>query len=188
MSTSNVQSNAASAENLVVKPRSVDTAEFRRALGAFPTGVAIITARAPEGYPVGLTCNSFNSVSLDPPLVIWSLAKTALSRSVFEAADHWVVNLLSADQEELSNRFAKAGEDKFSGIETEAGIGDVPMFRGCCARFQCMTHFTSDGGDHIIFVGQVQEFERFERVPLVYHSGKYCYHTAAAIEATHRTK
>ena len=187
MSASNIPQPGSSAKYLEGEPRGVDTGEFRRALGAFPTGGAIITTRVPEGYPVGMTCNSFNSVSLDPPLVLWSLAKAARSRGLFEGARHWAVNLLSSDQEALSNQFAKAGENKFVGIETVCGIGDVPLFTGCCARFQCERHAIFDGGDHIILVGRVLEFDRLERKPLVFHSGKYCHRTSDAIEAVHRT-
>lgn len=176
-------SDALPAEILARQSRPVDTSEFRRALGSFPTGVAIITTRAPEGHPVGVTCNSFNSVSLDPPLVLWSLAKSSRSRRAFETGDHWAVNLLSADQEALSNQFARSGGDKFAELETEAGFGNVPMFAGCCARFQCMTHFICDGGDHIILVGHVLEYERFERTPLIFHSGKYYYLISEATAA-----
>lgn len=181
-------SNAPLAETLASRSHAVDKGEFRRALGAFPTGVAVITTRAQEGCPVGVTCNSFNSVSLDPSLVLWSLAKTARSRRAFEAAQYWAVNLLSVDQEALSNRFARSGGDKFTDLETEAGFGNVPMLAGCCARFQCMTHFICDGGDHIILVGQALGCDRFERTPLVFHSGKYCYRTSETIAAAHRVQ
>src|SRR5271154_4023877 len=97
---------------------SLDPREFRRALGAFATGVTIVTARAPDGTPVGVTANSFNSVSLDPPMVLWSLSRSSRSLAAFECADYWVVHILAADQEALSNRFAKSGGEKFSGLAT----------------------------------------------------------------------
>ncbi|GAB3629292.1 nitrilotriacetate monooxygenase [Pandoraea terrae] len=150
-----------------------DPKAFRSALGAFATGVTVITTRAPDGSFVGLTANSFNSVSLDPPMVLWSLAKKAHSRTAFEAADHWAVHVLAADQEALSNRFAKSGEDKFAGLELDATAQGVPLLRGCVARFHCKTSFQYEGGDHIIFVGEVTAFEREERAPLAFHAGKY---------------
>jgi len=153
----------------------LDAAEFRKALGAFATGVTIITTRAPDGTPLGLTCNSFNSVSLNPPMVLWSLAQNALSLPVFRAAKHWAVHVLAADQDELSARFARRGENKFAGLELDAGIGDIPLLRGCTARFQCRTAFQYDGGDHVIFVGEVLSFDRSDAAPLVFHGGKYAH-------------
>ncbi|HEX7561653.1 MAG TPA: flavin reductase family protein, partial [Bradyrhizobium sp.] len=148
---------------------------------AFPTGVTVISTRNPEGYPVGVTCSSFNSVSLDPPLILWSLAKTAYSRSTFETAVHWAVNLLSSDQEALSNQVSKAGKQKFADVEAEEGIGGIPLLTGCCARFQCATEHLYDGGDHLIFVGRVLSFDRSDRLPLVFHSGQYCRQLADAV-------
>lgn len=150
-----------------------DPREFRGALGSFATGVTVVTSRAEDGTPVGLTANSFNSVSLDPPLVLWSLARNARSLPVFESATHWAVHVLAADQEPLSNRFASRGEDKFSGLDVETGAGGVPLLRGCAARFQCKTAFQYDGGDHIIFVGEVVAFDRGNAAPLVFHGGRY---------------
>ena len=96
---------------------TLDRQAFRAALGSFATGVTVITTRAADGTPVGLTANSFNSVSLDPPMVLWSLARKSLSLPVFCASSHWVVHVLAADQEALSGRFARSGEDKFAGLE-----------------------------------------------------------------------
>jgi len=150
-----------------------DPREFRRALGAFTTGVTIVTARAPDGTPVGVTANSFNSVSLDPPLVLWSLARSSRSLAAFQSADHWVVHILAADQEALSNRFAKSGEDKFSGMATEAGVGAAPLLKDCACRLQCKTAFMKEGGDHVIFVGEVVAFDRRDVPSLVFQAGKY---------------
>jgi 3-hydroxy-9,10-secoandrosta-1,3,5(10)-triene-9,17-dione monooxygenase reductase component len=152
---------------------TLDPKEFRAALGSFATGVTVITARAADGRPVGLTANSFNSVSLDPPMVLWSLARKSLSLPVFVASEHWAVHVLSADQESLSTRFAKAGEDKFAGLALEADEHDVPLLEGCAARFKCRTSFRYEGGDHIIFVGEVTAFDRSELPPLVFHAGRY---------------
>jgi 3-hydroxy-9,10-secoandrosta-1,3,5(10)-triene-9,17-dione monooxygenase reductase component len=150
-----------------------DRREFRNALGTFATGVTVITARAADGSPVGLTANSFNSVSLDPPLVLWGLAKSARSMPVFAEAEHWAVHVLAAEQEAVSNAFAKSGEDKFAGIELEQGVADLPLLPGCAARFQCRTRYRYEGGDHIIFVGEVLDFDRRPASPLVYHAGRY---------------
>jgi len=152
---------------------ALDPKEFRAALGTFATGVTVITARAADGTAVGLTANSFNSVSMDPPMVLWSLAKKALNLPVFKSADHWAVHVLAADQEALSGRFARSGEDKFAGLELEDHHAGVPLLKGCAARFQCKTSFQYEGGDHIIFVGEVTAFDRSEHPPLVFHAGRY---------------
>jgi 3-hydroxy-9,10-secoandrosta-1,3,5(10)-triene-9,17-dione monooxygenase reductase component len=150
-----------------------DSSGFRRALGMFATGVTIVTARAEDGTPVGMTANSFNSVSLDPPMVLWSLAKSARSLPVFHAAEHWNVHILANEQNDLANRFARAGEDKFAGLPLEPALADAPLLAGCAARFQCRTVFRYEGGDHIIFVGEVIGFDRSEAAPLLYVSGEY---------------
>ena len=150
-----------------------DGAAFRKALGAFPTGVTIITTRSREGAPVGLTVSSFNSVSLDPPLILWSLAKTSSALAVFESARHWAVHVLAADQQELSKRFATRSADRFSGLPTEPGVADVPLLTGCAARFQCTTESRHAGGDHIILVGQVLAFDRRAVAPLVFQDSRY---------------
>lgn len=154
-----------------------DAAEFRKALGTFATGVTIITTRAADGTPMGLTANSFNSVSLNPPLVLWSLANTSMSLAAFRAAPYWAVHVLATDQEELSARFARRGEAKFSGLELEEGVGGVPLLQGCSARFQCRTAFQYEGGDHVIFLGEVLAFDRRDAAPLVFHGGRYAHAT-----------
>jgi 3-hydroxy-9,10-secoandrosta-1,3,5(10)-triene-9,17-dione monooxygenase reductase component len=150
-----------------------DPREFRRALGAFTTGVTIVTARAPDGTPVGVTANSFNSVSLNPPMILWSLARSSHSLAAFQAADHWVVHILAADQEALSNRFAKSGDDKFSGVVTEIGVGVAPLLKDCVCRLQCKTAFINEGGDHVIFVGEVVAFDHRDVPSLAFQGGKY---------------
>lgn len=146
---------------------------YRSALGAFATGVTIVTMRDADGRDVGLTANSFNSVSLEPPLVLWSLAKSARSLPAFLAASHFAVHVLAADQEELSLRFSTRGSEKFGSLELERGIAGVPLIRGCSARFQCRAAFQHDGGDHVIFVGAVESFDRTDRPPLLFHGGRY---------------
>ncbi|MBS0292072.1 MAG: flavin reductase [Proteobacteria bacterium] len=154
-------------------PQHFDPKDFRQALGMFATGVTIVTTRAADGSPVGVTANSFNSVSIDPPLVLWSLAKNARSLDAFTGGEHWNVHILSQEQEALSNLFARAGEDKFGQQQLEQGVSDAPLLPGCSARFQCRTMFQYDGGDHIIFVGQVLSYDRSQRLPLLYVTGQY---------------
>lgn len=154
-------------------PPSMDSKHFRNALGAFATGVTIVTTRADDESDVGLTANSFNSVSLDPPMVLWSLAKTAASLPVFMGSGHFAVHILASDQQPLSDRFAKRGIDKFEGVDFARGHGNVPLLRGCSASFQCRTAYRYEGGDHIIFVGEVLEFEHSAKQPLLFHSGGY---------------
>lgn len=158
-------------------PNHLDTQAFRQALGSFTTGVTIITTRDSDGNPVGLTVNSFNSVSMEPPMVLWSLANEALSLPIFRNASRWAVHVLSSDQAELSTRFAKRGEDKFIGVGLEQGIAGIPLLTGCSARFQCQTAFQYEGGDHVIFVGKVLSFDKSEAAPLVFHGGSYAHTT-----------
>jgi 3-hydroxy-9,10-secoandrosta-1,3,5(10)-triene-9,17-dione monooxygenase reductase component len=147
--------------------------QFRNALGSFATGVTIITTRSPDGADVGVTANSFNSVSLDPPMVLWSLAKTSTSFDAFMAAEHFAVHILAMDQEGLSGRFAKSNTDKFSGLTVERGQDSIPLLPGCAARFQCRTAFRHEGGDHVILVGEVDEFDHDGHAPLAFHGGRY---------------
>ena len=150
-----------------------DAKDFRQALGMFATGVTIVTTRAADGSPVGVTANSFNSVSLNPPLVLWSLAKNARSLDAFKNGAHWNVHILSHEQEALSNLFARAGEDKFGQQSLDTGVTNAPLLTACSARFQCKTMFQYEGGDHIIFVGEVLAYDRSERPPLLYVTGQY---------------
>jgi 3-hydroxy-9,10-secoandrosta-1,3,5(10)-triene-9,17-dione monooxygenase reductase component len=154
------------------------TQRFRSALGAFATGVTIVTTRSRAGEDIGLTANSFNSVSLDPPMVLWSLAKSAKSLPAFLESGYFAVHVLAASQEALSMTFATRGADKFSGIALERGQAGTPLLPGCSARFQCRTTFKYEGGDHVIFVGEVEAFEHTSLPPLVFHSGRF----AAAVE------
>jgi flavin reductase (DIM6/NTAB) family NADH-FMN oxidoreductase RutF len=150
-----------------------DARAFRNALGAFATGIAVITARSATGQPVGLTVNSFNSVSLDPPLIVWSLANHLAVRPDFEACEHYAVNVLAEDQQWLSQRFAGREADKFAGVAVEAGLGDVPLLLGTCARFECRNTVRHAGGDHIVFISEVLRFDRDDRDPLIFHCGAY---------------
>lgn len=150
-----------------------DPKQFRQALGAFTTGVTIVTTRGPEGQDYGLTANSFNSVSIDPPMVLWSINKDSSSARAFTEGSHFAVHILATDQEPLSNRFAKSGADKFADLDLQRGPSEIPLLDGCSARFQCKTTYQYEGGDHIILVGEVLAFDRFDKAPLVFHSGGY---------------
>ncbi len=149
------------------------TRRFRNALGMFATGIAVVTARAPDGQRIGLTINSFNSVSLAPPLVVWSLASEQPSRALLESCEYYAINVLAEDQEALSRLFASRAADKFHGLETDRGMDGAPLLRDCCARFECRNTARYPGGDHILFVSEVIAFDRKDRPPLVYHGGAY---------------
>jgi len=152
---------------------TIDKAQFRKALGAFTTGVTVVTARGADGKDYGLTANSFNSVSMEPPMVLWSLGKNSSSIAAFTGTDYFAVHILAADQEAVSNRFAKSGTDKFAGATLGRGHGEVPLLDGCSARFECRVAYQYDGGDHVIFVGEVLNFDNFARPPLIFHGGNY---------------
>lgn len=145
---------------------------FRRALGHFSTGVTIITAAA-NGTLAGITANSFSSVSLDPPLILWSVKKSSTSWPVFEQTRSFAVNVLAADQAALAAKFARSGTDKFEGVEWLLGAGGAPVIAGVTAEFECERRFEHDGGDHIIVVGEVMRFARHERRPLVFTQGRF---------------
>jgi len=151
-----------------------DPRDFRRALGQFPTGVTIITARDDKGEPIGVTASSFNSVSMDPPLVLWSVDKGAFSASIMENAEHFAVNVLAKSQVDMSNRFAGRGEDKFAGVEYSKSKHGLPLFNDCAAQFECKTWNVYEGGDHLIIVGEVLNYHHDESLsPLVFACGSY---------------
>jgi flavin reductase (DIM6/NTAB) family NADH-FMN oxidoreductase RutF len=150
-----------------------DRRDFRKALGQFATGVTVITSRAIDGRRVGMTANSFSSVSLEPPLVLWSLAKEAPSLADFTGASHFSINVLAANQHHLSRQFSTSQPDKFSGVDCCESTAGVPLLNGVIARFLCRNVKQYDGGDHLIFIGEVEKYERFDGEPLVFHSGYY---------------
>jgi flavin reductase (DIM6/NTAB) family NADH-FMN oxidoreductase RutF len=153
---------------------SFETRAFRDALGRFVTGVTIITTRLPDGTSVGVTANSFNSVSMTPPLVLWSLGQSSRNYANFLAATHFCVHVLSDRQESLSRRFSTAGIDRFAGLDLESGLGNVPMLTGCAARFECAAYANYAGGDHTIFLGEVMRLASDPGAhPLLYHAGQY---------------
>ena len=153
---------------------SFSALDFRAALGMFATGVTIVTARAPNGTPVGLTANSFNSVSLSPPLVLWSLARSAASMPAFEQGSHYTINILSAEQHALAARFASKVVDRFNGVLFHEGAGGAPVLDGVAAVFECFNRSRYEEGDHVIFVGEVERCSaRPGAQPLIFHGGRY---------------
>lgn len=149
----------------------LDEIELRSALGRFATGVTVVTTMTPDG-PLGMTANSFASVSLDPPLVLWSPARRSQRFPAFEAASHFAIHVLSRAQMTLAQRFARDGLD-FAGLATSPGYGNAPLFEGCAARFECRHTAQYDGGDHLICVGEVLRLKENDIDPLVYHCGSY---------------
>jgi flavin reductase (DIM6/NTAB) family NADH-FMN oxidoreductase RutF/DNA-binding IclR family transcriptional regulator len=150
-----------------------DSRDLRRVLGTFVTGVTVVTTTDDEGTFHGVTANSFSSVSLDPPLVLWSQAIKSHSHTAFFKAERFAVNILAEDQIELSKRFAKSSHEKFAGIDVDIGFGGVPLLRDCSARLQCRVVSRVPGGDHTIYVGEVVAIDRAERKPLVFGNGQY---------------
>lgn len=153
---------------------SFDLRTFRDTLGLFVTGVTVITTRDEHGQPVGITANSFNSVSLDPPLILWSVGVNALSQKAFANAEAFAVHILREDQADLSNRFAKSGIDKFAGLPIETGLHDVPLLPDCAARMECLPFAQHPAGDHTLFIAEVKRLASDpDAMPLVYHGGRY---------------
>ncbi|MBN1008583.1 flavin reductase [Amphritea pacifica] len=151
-----------------------DPKDFRRALSQFPTGVTVITTLDADGKPVGVTASSFNSVSMDPVLVLWSIDKSAHSLPAFEQAKHFAVNVLGQDQVSTSNNFASRGEDKFANAAYTAGLGGAPVLDNYAAQFECKTWAVYEGGDHLILVGEVINYRYNDSVePLVFARGSY---------------
>ncbi len=151
----------------------MDGKQFRNALGRFATGVTVVTASdLNEGF-VGTTASSFNSVSMDPPLILWSIDKGARSLPAYKNAEYFVVNVLAADQVGMSNHFARQQEDKFVDVDYELNACGIPVLSGCSAVFHCKNRFQYEGGDHIIIVGEVEQFTASERNSLLFHGGSY---------------
>jgi len=148
--------------------------DFRSALGMFATGVTIVTARDAGGLRVGLTANSFNSVSLDPPLVLWSLSRQAGSAPAFTGGSHYAINILAAEQRALAERFASRQADRFEGVSLREGVAGAPIIEGAVAVFECFNRSRYEEGDHIIFVGEVERCEwRTGASPLIFHGGRF---------------
>jgi len=152
---------------------SFDKPEFRKALGQFATGVTVITTLDEVGARVGVTANSFSSLSMEPPLILWSLRNSAYSLPAFAQAKFFNVHILGFGQHELSKCFARRGIDKFANIETTKGLDGTPILPDHAALFECKTAHRYAGGDHVIIVGQVMKFSRKDMAPLVIHDGQY---------------
>ena len=147
---------------------------LRSALGLFATGVTIITTRALDGSMIGLTANSFNSVSLTPPLVLWSIGQKAGSLPAFLQAKHYAIHVLAVEQQALAERFAGKGVDRFAGVAMREGAGGVPIVEGCAAVFECAAKSQYPEGDHVILVGEVLAcLHDATRAPLLFHGGKF---------------
>lgn len=160
-----------------MNPRSEDSGisstDLRAALGRFATGVTIISCRAADGSPVGLTANSFNALSLQPPLVLWSLRDVSPQLSAFLVASHFAVNVLAENQVELSRRFASPQPDKFADGLWSEGLGGAPVLGGCAAVIECALVSSQVAGDHILFIGQVLAVSEAPIAPLIFQSGHY---------------
>lgn len=153
---------------------SFSTPEFRASLAMFATGVTIVTTRTPDGTLIGLTANSFNSVSLNPPLVLWSLSQAASSMAAFSAGSHYAINILAADQKALAERFASRCDDRWKGVAFTEGACGAPLLAGAAATFECFNRSRYEEGDHVIFVGEVERCHHREGAsPLLYHGGKF---------------
>jgi flavin reductase (DIM6/NTAB) family NADH-FMN oxidoreductase RutF len=155
------------------RTREFDSIHFRRVLSQFATGVTVITTRQTDGSFLGLTANSFNSLSLDPPLVLWSLSTKASSMPVFTSNSHYVINVLSANQASLAERFSKRIENRFEGVDFSLSRTGQPILSGVTAWFECHNRSRYPEGDHVIFVGEVERCEAQPQAALVYHDGQF---------------
>lgn len=151
----------------------IDTRTLRQALGCFPTGVTVVTTLGADGIPVGLTINSFNSLSLDPPLILWSLSRRSSNLRAFEAAGHFAVNILAEDQVAISRRFSSPVPNKFRDVAVHAGLGGAPLIEGCVAHIECRAHSSQAIGDHVLFVGRIERVRTSDRPPLLFVGGRY---------------
>jgi flavin reductase (DIM6/NTAB) family NADH-FMN oxidoreductase RutF len=161
-------------QTLFANGETVDPRELRNALGRFATGVTVITTQTPSGKLEGLTANSFSALSLDPPLVLWSIRLSAPSLPGFLAAGGFAVNVLASDQRQLAAGFATAAVDKFADVPFAFGLRGYPLLPGSIASFECQTENTIEGGDHLIFIGRVVAASYCDGEPLVFSSGEYC--------------
>jgi flavin reductase (DIM6/NTAB) family NADH-FMN oxidoreductase RutF len=153
--------------------RDFDAAQFRQALSQFATGVTVITTRLADGSFRGLTASSFNSVSLDPPLVLWSLGNAANSLPIFSGNSHYVINVLGAEQAHLAQRFSKRTDKPFDGVEYELSRTGQPILKGASAWFECHNRSRYPEGDHVIFVGEVEECAFQPQASLIFHAGQF---------------
>lgn len=162
---------------------AVKAADLRAALGCFATGVVVVTTLGDQGAPVGLTINSFNSVSLDPALILWSLAHSAPSIGAFRDHGGFAINILADDQIELCKQFARPSDNKFDGVMFDAGYKRVPLIAGAAAHLECRTYARYPGGDHEIYVGEVVGISTTEKPPLVFHRGRFAMLSGTAVQS-----
>jgi 3-hydroxy-9,10-secoandrosta-1,3,5(10)-triene-9,17-dione monooxygenase reductase component len=149
------------------------TTDLRTALGSFVSGITIITCTDEQRQPVGVTVSSFCSLSLDPPMVLWCLAKNARSASIFQSATHFAAHVLAHDQWHIAEKFATQGADKFGAVSWSPGKNGLPLLDDCTARFECARRAVHDGGDHWILTGLIENFAAWDIAPLAYHRGRY---------------
>lgn len=145
--------------------------DFRQALGRYATGVTVVTCNSDMG-PLGITANSFSSLSMDPPLVLWSPARSSRRFGAFSAARHFAIHVIGSEQEGLARHFSKQGHD-FTGLGWQASDNGVPLLDGCIARFECDKEAEHEGGDHTIIVGRVTRVTATPGTPLVFHGGQF---------------
>ncbi len=155
------------------RKKTFEPRDYRKALGQFATGVTVVTTRTAQGRPIGLTVNSFASVSLHPPLVLWSLGRQATDFAALKAATHFAINVLGAGQHHLSHRFSTPMAERFAGVEYTDGPGGCPLLAGVIAHFVCRKVRQHEEGDHIVLICEVEQYKRFDGEPLVFHSGRY---------------
>lgn len=150
-----------------------DSLELRRTLGRFATGICVAATIDADDQPVGMTINSFGSLSLEPPLILWSIGNGSSLRAAFEQHGYFSINVLRVDQVALSNTFAMSPGERFAGLDWTSGIGGVPLLAGCIAHFQCALERVLPGGDHQLILGRVVALEQFEGDPLLFYAGGY---------------
>jgi flavin reductase (DIM6/NTAB) family NADH-FMN oxidoreductase RutF len=165
--------NFVTGDLMITQPLSFDSRQFRDALGRFVTGVTVVTTRDAHGKPHGVTVNSFTSVSVDPPLVLWCQALKAASYPVYNGSAYFAVNILAEHQIDVSSRFATSGADKFADMIHDSGMGQVPILPEVVAHLECRKVASYIAGDHVIFVGQVERLATSEGNPLVFSGGQY---------------
>ena len=152
---------------------NIDAREIRKCFGKFATGITVITALAPDGTKIGLTVNSFSSLSLDPPMILWSLDKRSNSVDALKTAPYFAVNVLASNQMDISNNFASPSDEKFAGVDLIDSEYDLPLLSDTVAYLECKNTGTHEGGDHLIFIGEVVNFKIGNKKPLLYANGQY---------------
>jgi len=158
--------------NLTVE-RGGDVRELRNALGCFATGVTVVTTRAANGELVGLTANSFSSVSLEPPIVLWSLSQRSPSLQIFKDSGRFVINVLALEQVHLSKNFSSKIPDKFKDVDYQEGLGGMPVIDGCAATIECKVSQQFDIGDHVLFLGEIERYTYENKPTLLFCHGSY---------------